>query len=347
MDLYSFINSDAIANHLREIRYCFSSKEAAWLIYQCKKITLQEKHAAWEWLIENMPDCELEERMNCLHWDSLHDVIRQYINIENKYLDEFSKNEPNAAYQYRLFGSEDTEWQEYDHIKSSVDECWKGILSDYEENEFEIVEIKKTYIDTGKRVWATFDSHKNVLEIDTYLHTKEETDVMAESFDGFWFAFLVPFKVGDILIRKSRRYPGEGEVLVLSSMSTWDDQFVERMLDGNGDTTDMTALGYFQDEDGCVFEDVAFDYMDLDYYQGPFDGNKRLLVAISNFLKGEISLELVLTAYRKIILDEFSKDIRLNGWFTNEGMELAGLHDVVVQNEKKKRNEKQSRTIWL
>lgn len=92
----------------------------------------------------------------------------------------------------------------------------------------------------------------------------------------------------------------------------------------------------------CTYTYGIYIEKDREGYQGPFDGNKRLLVAISNFLKGEISLELVLTAYRKNILDEFSKDIRLNGWLTNEGLELAGLHDVVVQNEKKKRNEKKN-----
>ena len=86
MDICSFVNSNAIAEHLRNINYSFTSKEAAWLIYQCIKITLQEKHEAWKWLIANMPDCELEERLNCLHWDSLHDVIRKYMSIENKYL---------------------------------------------------------------------------------------------------------------------------------------------------------------------------------------------------------------------------------------------------------------------
>ena len=46
MDICSFVNSNAIAEHLRNINYCFTSKEAAWLSYQCKKITLQEKHEA-------------------------------------------------------------------------------------------------------------------------------------------------------------------------------------------------------------------------------------------------------------------------------------------------------------
>lgn len=338
MDICSFINSDAIANHLREINYVFSSKEAAWLIYQCKKITLREKHDAWEWLIENMPDCELEERMNCLHWDSLHGVIDQYMNIEKKYLEIFRKKEANAVYQYRMFGPEDTDWvEEYEIINSSEDGCWEEIFTDYKEDEIEIVQIKKTYIDSNQYISVSFDANKNTLEIDTSLYTAEERDVIIESFEGFWFDFPVPFKIGDMLIKKNqryiRKYIGEDGVLILEGITPWEtERNARRKTNGSGDNSDMCAWGYFQDEDGRIFTETIWNYMDLDYYVGPFDGVKRLLVAISNFLKGKISLSIVLSAYRKIILDEFSKDIMLSHWYTEEGLELAGLHDVVLQN---------------
>lgn len=343
MDICSFVNSNAIAEHLRNINYCFTSKEAAWLIYQCKKITLQEKHEAWKWLIANMPDCELEERLNCLHWDSLHDVIRMYMSIENKYLELFRRKETNVVYQYRYFCSKDTDWvDEFNVINSTVDECWKDVLGGEEdEGDIEIIQIKKTYIDSNQHIDVFFDSKRNVLEIDTSLYTDEERDVIVESFDGFWFAFPVPFKVGDMLIMKNQRYPreyiGEDGVFILEGITPWEvDRIAKRIENGSGDTTDMCAWGYFQDEDGRVFQETIWNYMDLDYYEGPFDGIKRLLVAISNFLKGEICLSIVLSAYRKVILDKFTKDVMLGSWFTEEGLELAGLHDVVVENNKRK-----------
>lgn len=78
-----------------------------------------------------MPDCELEERLNCLHWDSLHDVIRKYMSIENKYLELFRRKETNVVYQYRYFCSKDTDWvDEFNVINSTVDECWKDVLGD-------------------------------------------------------------------------------------------------------------------------------------------------------------------------------------------------------------------------
>ena len=45
---------------------------------------------------------------------------------------------------------------------------------------------------------------------------------------------------------------------------------------------------------------------------------------MSNFQKGNISEELLLCAYHQILMEEHSKDIMPN-WFTDEGLELAGL----------------------
>ena len=39
------------------------------------------------------------------------------------------------------------------------------------------------------------------------------------------------------------------------------------------------------------------DYLGLEYYTGPLGGKKRILKAVSNYLKGEIDLTLALNAY--------------------------------------------------
>ena len=47
-------------------------------------------------------------------------------------------------------------------------------------------------------------------------------------------------------------------------------------------------------------------------------------MAISNYLKGEISLDLLLNAYHVIILEEHIKDARPYN-ITQEGIALAGI----------------------
>lgn len=64
MNIFKYINSKDIRKHLEKINYKFTSLEAAWLIYQCKGITLKEKQTAFNELIDTMPDCEIEKRNN-------------------------------------------------------------------------------------------------------------------------------------------------------------------------------------------------------------------------------------------------------------------------------------------
>ena len=52
MNILRFVNSKDIREHLRNIGYEFNSLEAAWLIYQCHDATIDEKHKAWNELIE-------------------------------------------------------------------------------------------------------------------------------------------------------------------------------------------------------------------------------------------------------------------------------------------------------
>ena len=83
MDILRFINSKDIREHLRSIGYEFNSLETAWLIYQCHDATIDEKHKAWNELIETMPDCPIEKRLNTVAQDSLHAFLRLYMTLED------------------------------------------------------------------------------------------------------------------------------------------------------------------------------------------------------------------------------------------------------------------------
>ena len=86
MDIFRFVNSKDVREHLRDIGYEFNSLEAAWLIYQCRDAAIDEKHKAWNELIATMPDCPIEKRTNTAAQDSLHAFLRQcmsnYMNLE-------------------------------------------------------------------------------------------------------------------------------------------------------------------------------------------------------------------------------------------------------------------------
>ena len=56
MDVYCTIDSPDIRSYLQEIRYQFTIEEAAYLVWQCRRVTLEEKFAAWEEIVDTMPD---------------------------------------------------------------------------------------------------------------------------------------------------------------------------------------------------------------------------------------------------------------------------------------------------
>ena len=86
MDIYEYINSKVIRAYLRKEQYSFDPLQCAFLVYQSRRHTLEEKHAAWQEIIDTMPDMPVPERMNCVGWESLHAMLRDYMAMENKQL---------------------------------------------------------------------------------------------------------------------------------------------------------------------------------------------------------------------------------------------------------------------
>lgn len=60
MNIYEFINSKAIRNHLKEINYEFTSMEAAYIVWHSKQHSQKEKFLAWEWILKNMDNHEVD-----------------------------------------------------------------------------------------------------------------------------------------------------------------------------------------------------------------------------------------------------------------------------------------------
>ena len=89
--------------------------------------------------------------------------------------------------------------------------------------------------------------------------------------------------------------------------------------------------------------EVMFNYMDLELFKGHLEGQERLLIALSNYVKGEISEELLLHAQRVLIMHDLGYNSQAN-WYTEEELELAGIAGLkeldLTRSERKKRKKK-------
>ena len=62
MNIYDFINSNAIRNHLKDINYVFTPMEAAFVVWQSKTHTMKQKHEGFQYIIDTMPDCPIAQK---------------------------------------------------------------------------------------------------------------------------------------------------------------------------------------------------------------------------------------------------------------------------------------------
>lgn len=329
MDIVQFVNSRDIRRHLIEIGYQFNTVEAAWLIYQCRNKTLEEKFLAWEEIIVSMPDCKIDERSNCMEIESLHDFLREYIELQRKLVDEFQKEDGACIYRFSIKWGEDRILHEDGCIYSSYEKCLKAAQEECEGDTDEVDEmrIEKVWIDTDRKsICVYMNEDCEILGIMANDHLKgHEADVCDQSFEGLWFDLPTPFKKGDIVV--DPKYPEIGLCrgpFVLTSINLDKDAkaYQSRLL--HGDISDMNARGYFLGDSGMPYFEVMWTYMDCEYYRGEFTGKKRILKALSSYIKKEIDESLFAYACHRIMMEGYVNDLQPN-WFTDEGLKLAGL----------------------
>lgn len=335
MDVLRFINSNAVREYLKEINYKFNTLEAAYLVYDCRFATLKEKHEAYREIIETMPDMspkeEFERYNNDKAYESIHELLKQHLENEERWIKEFYGAE-KAVYYYEFFWEDgkpyDRGYMTYRNISDSLEEITKTV-EDYlvdDCGEVGRYEITCRPVGQERQYGIRFNRKGEMMEIAVSPHSNDTREDTEWELMDMWFGFPTPFKKGDIVYD-----PGRAE-----SHGSWDGPFVleetatefykKRGCKGC-DSSDMTAYGYFIAEDGQVYDECMHNYMALEYYpKEKLTGLNRTLVAISSFMKDKIDIGLLMQAYRTVILEDEAKNSKPT-WYTHEGMVLAGLEE--------------------
>ena len=271
LDIYRFINSRDIRKHLQTMKYQFNALEAAWLVYQSFGKSYKEKHKAWKWIIENMPDCVLPKSNYAIARPSLHDYLKELM-------------EYRSAHKKR---------------------------------------IKKGKAPSKKM-------------------SDEEWDLYKYTFESRWYCFPTPFKKGDI-VYDCRYRPHDHDfcrgTFVLEGIANTEED-IKRCV--HSDTSDMLAWGYFAEGDGTIYTETMSNYMDLEIFKGELKGQERIQLALSNHIKGEIGLDLLLQSQRTLMMRDYDEDGMVN-WYTDEGLELAGIAGLPKLTKKQKRKNRKRR----
>ena len=338
MDIYSFIESKDIREHLQSLNYQFTAAEAAFLVYQSENRSLPEKFAAWEEIIETMPDCSLPGSGDRMDIPSVHGFLREYVALQRRILNEFYRDGDDAVYTQ--------DW--------SVSKDCASALNNMESVHFRW--IKKIWFGQKRKyLQMEFDQKENPVGM---LHEglyDEESKQREESIDGAFkymcFLFPIPFKRGDI-VGKPDDFEDDfyfGPIL-LDCLSSWDreemlangfaaddprvleaDKRVEKMKT-YGTCADAALYGYtVQAIDWTEEPRVCYgnfrDYLHYERVNTPLTSFYRVLQPISSYLKGKLGLDLLINTVQFFVeeskLDE-QKEHCMNTC-TAESLRLAGL----------------------
>lgn len=360
MDIYRFIDSKDIREHLQKMKYTFTVPERAFLIYQCRTATLSEKFEAWKEILGTMPDCPMER---CIpEISSFHHFLTDYMKIQQKMIDLFYKSE-NAVYTYEtyeksyfvdLFRDREYDWCESEIFFSEFQKAFLHFKKNYEKGDCEKVRFKKHILASSeekmnKQQVLEMDDDFNILSVaDRGVLDDSEIDIVA-AFEEMWFQFPTPFRRGDILVNRGKN----GDPFVLDYILTWnteeflDNGFSEndlpvkrsekllKRLKERGDTTDMAYYGYWIQKNiadhFCIAYDNGMTYLDLERFENPLEGEEKALKAISSMLSLEenkkISIELLNDACQLLFMEEECRRQRecVERIYTEEGRRLTGI----------------------
>ncbi len=285
MDIYGFINSKDVAEHLKSLNYKFTLPEAAFLVYQSRDRMWEEKCAAWRELIDTMPDCSMEERLNLEPIESFHQFLRDYMALQEKILRMFYDSD-GAFYTYDIYQkywvgvktwTSDTEFEdtnihriEQGNYFADAESALAHFKKEYEKEEdrpqwvrfLKKPLLREPDLERNGEIWVEMTPDLEVISMGTYgfgiLSNEESTLDM--QFDGMWFAFPTPFKRGDILIDVcSGNYYGGGP-FVLDTLKSWD----AATLMENG-FSEQSPMVKHRDETIKRLSGEA-DSSDMDYY---------------------------------------------------------------------------------
>ena len=170
---------------------------------------------------------------------------------------------------------------------------------------------RELYDDKG--IYVTMNKNKEILHIwrsyyDYTKHTVKEIEVYFK-YQTLAFPVPSPFKCGDIVYMKRSEYD-KWYPFVLDKFDYEMDYFKKC----SDDQCDMVVYGYFCEEDGTLYHDGVSDYLDMEYYDGELENEKRVLRILSDYIKGEkdIYIEQLLNMYHMILEDSRAAENRHN-----------------------------------
>lgn len=309
MDIYRFIDSKDIREHLENLNYSFSTWEAAYIVWHCKNATVSEKEDAWNRIIETMPNCALQKRINMIEIPDFYVFLKKYIDVQKLILQNFMIKD-NCIYSFTVnyrnkIGNKDYyESDVFSDYTKCLGACVKEMVNlNCDRAKIEKRPINNYYNITNHSSSCVVNIQGDVIEIDCGQGLDDDSFDIYYAFQGMRLDIPTPFHCGDIVYNAI----SDDDPFVLTEISTWNEEKIRREVPPieyperfyksrnrilekvrkKGDNGDMGAWGYgiIENEKSalCVIRDrFAADYLDLELYKKPYSEKDKLLSIISS-----------------------------------------------------------------
>ena len=314
-DIFEFLDSCSIKEHLQRINYELTTPVAAFIVSRSHKATLQQKLEGWQKIIDNMPNCTMSRRNDTFNIPDFHAFLRNVIKQEQRKLAHFKRVDDHFLYFF-----EDHSWnlREQDRCLygpySSYQKCFDAIWKELEGDNPKEIWVTRRPIDPDEDHYtddmAILNASGEVMSCDYRFEGEWDEAGAASDFEDMWFDIPTPFHAGDIVCNLQR----PNEPMVLFDLQTWGSERVdkelassvykERLVDKadkllrwhryDGDTSDMYAYGcqvssalhfpfYIGEPEGFL--------LDIDYYRKPLKSEERILYGVRAYVKGDLAVD--------------------------------------------------------
>lgn len=134
-DIFEFLDSHSIKEHLQRINYELTTPVAAFIVNCSHKATLQQKLEGWQKIIDTMPNCALSRRNDTVNIPDFHAFLCNVIRQEKRKLAHFKRTDGQSLYFF-----EDYSWDRrgqggclygpYSSYQKCFDAIWKELDGD-------------------------------------------------------------------------------------------------------------------------------------------------------------------------------------------------------------------------
>lgn len=303
MNVYEWLESPDVREYLEGIHYEFTLPEAFYVIRENQQRALEEKIAAWEELLDIMPDCpfsiesELGEKLEI---DSFHQALREYVAQQRGLLEDVCRRDENGVYGV---------------IMPTAYRKAKGVaLSEFLENNWN--EFESKVLLRVEKTWTGKQRHNGILCF--YVNAeKQVTEIVPDlsyrthPLQSYWLPLPTPFHRGDILELEN------GTPVVLDFIGSWNE---EKLLEnslcspifdrGKRKGAAIYQFSKVREKVPWMIVSCFVQPHQLQYYRKPLKESEWVLRAVSSYLKGNLDLGQMCMAYYIFAKEREARSLR-------------------------------------